>query len=309
MVGLVVREMSTLTKVHQVHGVFQGGGVWGSALVGAVAGIEEQNISFCGVAGSSAGAIVASLIAAGYSPKEMLNLMLDKDFSDFKDAVSTIPLLKHLIAWYRNGYYKGDEFHQWIKEKLSLKVMGCSNKSPKFKDLAIPLTIIATDITHQEIMVLSTKNYPDMRVADAVRMSIGIPGFFCPVRFAQSLVVDGGVISNFPAWIFREQQQAEAVPILGLRFEQDEKSSSEIKGLLTIGRHVIATAINVNAELQMADMEDIFLIDLPTLGVNVTDFDISSYGKEILYKAGRDRAKAFFASTLGLELKQQLGVY
>lgn len=69
--------------ISHVYGVFEGGGARGSALVGGVAAIEKQNITFRSVAGTSAGAIVASLVAAGYSATELLNMMLDNDFKDF----------------------------------------------------------------------------------------------------------------------------------------------------------------------------------------------------------------------------------
>src|SRR5687768_16409989 len=81
-----------------VYGVFEGGGVRGTALVGAVAAAEELNFTFRAVAGSSAGAIVASLIAAGYGAQEIKEIMFRKNFNDFKDPVSRIPGYRRLVA-------------------------------------------------------------------------------------------------------------------------------------------------------------------------------------------------------------------
>ncbi len=279
-----------------VYGVFEGGGARGPALVGGVAAIEKQNITFRAVAGTSAGAIVASLLAAGYSATELLNMMLDKDFKDFKDPVSRIPILRHLIAWQQMGFYKGDEFYRWIREKISLKVTGRRNSSPTFKDLPLPLAVIATDLYHKKEIVFSRNNFPELPVADAVRMSMSIPYFFRPVKFGSSLTVDGGLASNFPAWVFQQEENFAPLPILGLRLEPDDLCSTEINGLLKLGGAAIDTTIRTHTMLQIANIQDLYIINLPTLGVQTTDFEISADKKEQLYKAGYDRTQAFFAS-------------
>src|SRR5687768_2196061 len=87
----------------EVYSVFEGGGVRGTALVGAVAAAEEMGVRFRAVAGSSAGAIVGSLIAAGYSAAEMRTLLTEKDFRDFKDPTSRFTSLRWIKAWRRLG--------------------------------------------------------------------------------------------------------------------------------------------------------------------------------------------------------------
>jgi NTE family protein len=292
--------MSKKETTRAVYGVFEGGGARGPALVGGVAALEKQNITFRAVAGTSAGAIVASLVAAGYSASELLNMMLDKDFQDFKDPVSRIPVLRHLIAWQQMGFYKGDEFYRWIREKISLKITGKRNCSPSFKDLPIPLTVIATDLHNKREIVFSKNNSPELPVADAVRMSMSIPYFFRPVRFGSSLVVDGGLISNFPAWIFQQEENLARLPILGLRLEPDDLYSTEINGPLTLGGSAIDTTIRTQTMLQIANIQDLYIINLPTLGVKTTDFEISVDKKEQLYKAGYDRTQAYFSPIVSL---------
>jgi NTE family protein len=65
--------------------VFEGGGVKGIGLVGAIAATEEKRYQFVNVAGTSAGAIIAALIAAGYGAKELREIMRSLDYSKFKD--------------------------------------------------------------------------------------------------------------------------------------------------------------------------------------------------------------------------------
>ena len=66
--------------------VFEGGGVKGIGLVGAVAVAEERGYQWVNIAGTSAGAIVAALLAAGYSAAEMKQIMEELDYNSFKDA-------------------------------------------------------------------------------------------------------------------------------------------------------------------------------------------------------------------------------
>ncbi|HLP87534.1 MAG TPA: patatin-like phospholipase family protein [Nostocaceae cyanobacterium] len=280
----------------EVYGTFEGGGVRGTALVGAVKAITGRNIRFRAVAGTSAGAIVASLIAAGYSADEMLNMMLDKDFQEFKDPVSRIPVIRHFIAWQKNGLYKGDNFHRWIEEKLSVKIMGNCFQSPTFQDLPIPLTVIAADISRSKMIVFNQDKYPDMPVADAVRMSMSIPGFFCPVQFGQSLIVDGGIVSNFPVWVFEELQKIQPLPIFGLRLESENQYLRNNQGMFNLLGSLFHTFINVNTEREISKVTNLHTINLPTLGVNVTDFHLSQNRKLQLYQAGLDRTKAYLAS-------------
>ena len=63
--------------------VFEGGGVKGIGLVGAVAVAEERGYQWVNIAGTSAGAIVAALLAAGYSATEMKQIMEELDYNSF----------------------------------------------------------------------------------------------------------------------------------------------------------------------------------------------------------------------------------
>lgn len=77
-----------------LDGVFEGGGVKGIALVGALEEIEQAGYHFVNVAGTSAGAIAATLVAAGYSAAELKSIMMDLPFHKFMDApwVGHIPV-------------------------------------------------------------------------------------------------------------------------------------------------------------------------------------------------------------------------
>ena len=74
-----------MTEKQMINAVFEGGGVKGVGLVGAVSVTEEMGYQFGNVAGTSAGAIISTLIAAGYSAKELKTILDELDYNQFKD--------------------------------------------------------------------------------------------------------------------------------------------------------------------------------------------------------------------------------
>ena len=104
--------------------VFEGGGVKGIGLVGAVAVAEEKGYQWVNVAGTSAGAIVAALVAAGYTAAEMKEIMGELDYNRFKDAtlLDKVPLVGPAASLiFEKGIYEGKFFEDWIRGLLQKK--------------------------------------------------------------------------------------------------------------------------------------------------------------------------------------------
>src|SRR5918997_6642493 len=104
--------------------VFEGGGVKGIGLVGAYAALEDRGWEPQCVAGTSAGAIVAALVAAGYTAEELKQELLDLRFRDFKDEEweDRVPLIGKQMSLLRDlGIYEGRFFREWMRERLARK--------------------------------------------------------------------------------------------------------------------------------------------------------------------------------------------
>ncbi|HAQ08722.1 MAG TPA: hypothetical protein DCR24_14880, partial [Bacillus bacterium] len=196
-----------------IDGVFSGGGIKGFALLGACEAIEERGFKFKRLAGTSAGSLVAALLAAGYTSTEMKTLVDELDLKKFLDTrKSVIPtaLTKWLFVYWRLGLYKGNELEYWIREKLAARgVVTFGDLNPG------SLRVIASDLTNGKILILpddlpkygiDPRTFP---VAKAIRMSCSLPFFFEPVklrsRIGNNIIVDGGVLSNFPMWLFDQE--------------------------------------------------------------------------------------------------------
>ncbi|MEF3301954.1 patatin-like phospholipase family protein [Paenibacillus sp. GYB003] len=301
-----------------VNGVFEGGGVKAIALVGAIKAAEEQGIRFKQVAGTSSGAIVASLLAAGYTADELKQIIMETPFTDFlaKSWLHQVPIVGPAVRLFvKKGLYSGQKLERWIEEKLAAKGVRTFADLPRGK-----LRIIASDISQGKLLVLpdDIAQYgidPDQfTVAKAVRMSTSIPYFFDPVilrkaakvrrkgeKFSDQFIyiVDGGLLSNFPLWIYDEENskipEKDQIPTLG--FQMVGKQSAEpraIVGPLSMFHALFATMMGAHDERYIEEQNRFRTIKVPTLGVRVTDFDIKPEKSMELYKAGYDAAKAYF---------------
>lgn len=288
----------------QIPMAFEGGGVRGTAYIGALKALEELGIYPSALSGCSAGAIIAALSASGFTADEMLILMKDKDFREFLDPVCRIPILRLLITYLQKGCFKGDNFHSWIESNLRTKLKkSCSGSSPNFGNIAIPLLITATNITQKEILVASQENTKYLPLSSAVRMSMSLPFIFKPVRILNSEIVDGAFVNNFPLKELRE-----LIPhklILGFRLQTKEDFSCS-KGWFDLLGRLLGSAIKTASDSQEFTVNDAYIIHLPTLGVGLADFHLSTEKKMQIYQAGYDATLAYFLSEEGQEFIERL---
>lgn len=300
-----------------IHAVFEGGGVKGIALAGAVAAAEEMGYRFRQVAGTSSGAIIASLVAAGYTAVEMKLIIEATPFQAFLtrswlfDTKLIGPLARLFI---KKGLYSGEALEQWIYQLLLAKGIRT------FGDLEPnQLRIIASDISGRRLLVL-----PDdiamygldpmkLPVAKAVRMSASIPYFFDPVvirkapskrfpgeKFADQFIyiVDGGLLSNFPLWIFDPEESPKTntmIPTIGFQLVgRGSGTPNTIRGPVTMMRALFATMMDAHDERYIEEHNRFRTVKIPTLGVSITQFDISAEQSLKLFESGAQATRAFF---------------
>ena len=289
-----------------IDGVFSGGGIKGLALVGACAAIEERGFRFKRVAGTSAGSLIAGLIAAGYTSTEMANLLDELDLKKFLDSRKTVfpsALTKWLFVYWRLGLYKGDELECWIAEKLAAKGLRT------FGDLAPDaLRIIASDLTNGRLLILpddlpkygvDPRTFP---VARAIRMSCSLPFFFEPVklrdRVGTNIVVDGGVLSNFPMWLFDKDNVKKVRPVLGVKLSQNliQQPTNNIKNALQMFEALFETMKDAHDSRYISRKHEKNIIFIPTEGNLTTEFQLSDEKKQELIALGKTNAEKFFKS-------------
>jgi NTE family protein len=155
-----------------------GGGVRGIAHLGVLKALEEMGVTFQIISGTSAGALVGCLYAAGYKPEKIL------------DIVKKVSLLRSLRpAWSAPGLFT----LEGLKEILLSYV-----PQNDFDSLPIRLVVCTTDIRSGQARYFSAGE-----LIPAVVASCCIPGIFSPVAFQGSLLVDGGLVDNLPVKAIR----------------------------------------------------------------------------------------------------------
>lgn len=311
--------------------IFEGGGVKGIAYVGAMKILEENRIlqKIHRVGGTSAGAINAVLFAAGYSNDETLDILKKLDFNDFKDeSWGILRDMKRLREEY--GWYKGDYFREWIGELLKKKI---GHADVTFKTLkqetGKDLFVYATNISTHFGEVYSIEHTPRMRVSDAVRRSMSIPLFFKAIRDdREDILVDGGVLNNFPIKLFDrekylEDQSLKRIPdyykdvnasfiettpnsspyiynkeTLGFRLDSgkeigifrdgQEPQHTRIENFLDHTIQLVETILDAQNNQHLHSDDWHRTIYIDTLGVKTTQFDLSDDLKNDLIKSGND---------------------
>jgi NTE family protein len=294
--------------------VLEGGGVKGIGLAGALAVLEDRGWEPACIAGTSAGAITAALLAAGYRSADMKQLLLDLDFHAFEDRgwEDWIPGGELLSIVLDKGVFEGDHLHKWISDLLADKNVHTfedlqdeaelDNERRRFR-----LRVIASDVTGRRLLALPQDathiglEPKDLGVADAVRMSMSIPLFFEPVEVNGHLIVDGGLLSNFPVWLFDRQGAPPRWPTFGLMLVEpeprkpvaDRLARADDTGLLGFLKAIAQTVLEAHDRLYIEQADFARTIPIPTLGVRTTEFDLSRKRALALYESGRTAAEGF----------------
>ncbi|CAB1245045.1 Patatin-like phospholipase [Clostridiaceae bacterium BL-3] len=285
--------------------VFEGGGIKGIGLIGAVCYFEKMGYRWNRFAGTSAGAIIASLLAVGYTGEELKNIMMNLDEKMFlkKKDIWKISMIKKTISLFKDkGIYSTGAIEKYIEElllkkgKVTFGDISTDNKSP--------LKIIASDVTKKSMLILPDDlvnygiNPMKFKIAEAVRMSISIPLYFKPLKLyygnKYSYIVDGGLLSNFPIWIF-DTKDIPAWPTIGFKLTEKNVNHNESKKMDFISYlfDIIGTIFDKNEEVYVKDKYAVRTVFIPTLGVKTTEFNISRDMRLKLFESGYKSAQRF----------------
>ncbi|MBI1924816.1 patatin-like phospholipase family protein [Candidatus Poribacteria bacterium] len=176
-----------------------------SRITGIVSQIPN-NVDISSVRNNIRNAIQAELNAFSNTIRQGAeSITLPAQREAFADAMMDTLLDSHrFIRGFYNllgdgGVYKGEAALNSLKQTLQRKLGG---STIRFRDLPLPLAVIASDATNQKLCVYSSKATPDMEVAEAVRRSLSVPFYFEPRQEGRADIVDGGVIENYPVWLY-----------------------------------------------------------------------------------------------------------
>ncbi len=293
---------------HSCVGVFQGGGCRAAALVGAYEEAALRGVQFAEIAGTSAGSIIAALVGAGATPKQLKKFVGELDFRRFLQPpdiesnpsfwarIATKPFGRIADLVFHQGFHSSSEIEVWIEECLR-SLLGSKQGLITFSDLQLPTSIVATDIVSRRVRVWNQRTSPNDSVAKSVRASCSIPIFFQPVG---RQYVDGGALSNLPAFLFAEGATGKPLSsrVLAFVLKADDETIGEwnTRALLSA---VANTIVEGSQELQLSIQGNVHVISIPTGKVKATDFDnVDAHTVSELIDAGQKASAEFFDSEL-----------
>lgn len=308
-----------------IDSVFQGGGVRGFAFLGALRCLDEAGIKIRKVAGTSAGAITAAAVATKVTSDELENLIAPLDFTTFltkktssfiwngspnDDLDNMAAMLANLTLVGQRGQYSSEPFYQWMKTALKGKLD--TFKEPVTKGdwhERSDLKIVVSDITEGEMRVLpSDLNLYGLdplkfEVAEAVRLSMSIPLFFEPATLAGRTIIDGGMLSNFPLWIFDTKEGTRPnCPTFGFRLSKNVAKTPEIKTAASVVSNMILTMMVARDKRYMRLHDQHRVINIETGPISETQFSLKLEEKEMMYIQGYQETKKFLINSWNWEM-------
>lgn len=245
-----------------------GGGAKGFAHCGALQAMEEFGLRPEVIAGTSAGAIVGALYAAGNSPADIAKMFMGKDFSNFVNFM--IP---------KAGFFDHSPFMDFLSENLHVKT---------FEELSIPLHVVASDLDNGKSMVFSSGE-----LTRCILASCSIPIIFNPVEIDGIHYVDGGLFRNFPVVPIREMCETiigiNVSPLIPTEYKQN---------LIQIAQRSYHFMFKANS------IEDKLLCDIlceVDEARQYSTFDLENIDK--IYKVGYDMMVTTLEETYGMKRK------
>jgi NTE family protein len=316
----------------KAYAILDGGGVKGAALAGCLKAANERGVQFVGYGGTSAGAIVALLASVGYSPEDLHDIMVDEiNFTDFLDdggldlrrlkeipralAASRMKLPVFALK-YRNlllrlhedlGLYQAKELKVFLLAKIKKKLRDLTNKTDvTFEDLRSrgcpPLKIVASDLALREPCVYSGSGGAELNgsVIDAVQASMSYPFVFRPVKMNDRYLVDGGLSSNLPIFLFEDERRKSRLPLIAFDLVSSKTAEADSEyGLGQFCGDMLATALESGDYLMRKLLGGVYHVPIQVpSGIDTLDFSISTSRREELFNAGHSAVHSFFSKAV-----------
>jgi NTE family protein len=332
---------------HRADGVFEGGGVKGIAFAGAIAAAERDAgvREWVNLAGTSAGSIVATLLAAGYDAGGIQRLLADAKYSRFADTGPGGVWAGGVFnAVFRlRGAAPGRYFLEWMGEQLAAsplaKELGKAELSfvdvkrrdlppkeelpdisdEKYERAMYRLHVIGSDVTTGRMIILpdDLPDYTDENgnpfvkdsfpLVQAVRMSMSYPFLFAPVMLHREgrpvHVVDGGLLSNFPIWLFDSPNPKR--PTWGFRLHGGANLEEGLPYRkiprplweVPLLKAMFSAATEAWDREQMELVASARTVSIPTHQISTTDFGLTKAEADSLYGWGLSAAHDFFMAS------------
>lgn len=282
---------------HPYRGIIlEGGGVLGMAYVGALQGLQSHGIhldSITHFVGTSAGSIVAALLAAGYSVEEMEQELYNVEWPKVKDGnPTTLQSMAGFMVSY--GRYKGEYLQQLIEMMLYRKTRVHNITFGQLyqrtgKYLGVPVTNVS-DRRLERFDSFATRQ---ASVSLAVRISSSVPLVFQAVNYNDKLYVDGGVLRNCDMTALQGTIDWPD-KVLALKLEVKEEERGRINTPYDFVQSLFRTMFEHANKYGNEKPENVDILSIETGDISPLNFDLSRDDQARLSMRGVDAVERFF---------------
>lgn len=273
-----------------------GGGIKAAAHIGALKALEEKNIKFDCVSGTSSGSIIATMYALGYKSDEMYEM-----FKKYSKKIKYVEL-KNILKLIYGIIFKGRIIVEGLNSgKVIERIVDdiCKQKGiTNINEIKIPLLIPMVDIVTGEVLVATSKELriknsdkvtyvSDMPIGKAVRASCSFPVVFSPCEYNGKQLIDGGTRENLP---WKELKAIGADEVIGINFETILEKDDYYESFIDIATRSIDLVCH---ELFIYEKTGIdTLVDIPVKKISLLDDSKSEELYVIGYKAMKKYLKS-----------------
>jgi NTE family protein len=253
----------------------------GICYVGCLKKFEEMKIlKLEKILGVSIGSFIAACHIIGYTPDELLRIIMNKNMDNFKDFTFDE----------QGAILKGEKYKEWVSEVLSVKVDPNITMKDLFIKTGINLIITTTCIFssnekyREGIIYISHEHTPDMPLIVAINSSMAFPLIFPPISYDGAKFIDGGVLDNIPLGLVPENT-------LNLRVSFKPIDSSNINNPISYVGKIFELISKRYTQLKKTNNENIIYVLCEDF--NMIDFEMSIDDKITLYKRGYTAAEKY----------------
>ncbi len=277
-------------QAQRVGLVLSGGGAKGAAHIGVIKAFEENEIPIDYITGTSIGAIIGSLYAMGYTPDEMLQLMLSKEFGYWQTGTveddymyyfrkpDPTPEMAHFSIDMSDSLQIKTNFLpqslinpiQMNQAFMALYAQATAKAAWNFNNLFVPFRCIGSDIYNKKPVIFKNGD-----LGEAVRISMTFPLFFKPVWKDSVPMFDGGIYDNFPVKTMKEDFHPDFIFGVALSTGKSKPSNNPY--------NQIETMIMQETNYEV-DEEDGMIIRFNMPDVSLLDFQKANEIMEMGYK-------------------------
>lgn len=287
-------KTASYKKNPKIAVVLSGGGAKGAAHVGALKVIEDAGIKIDMIVGTSMGAIIGGLYSVGYTPESLDSILSVQDWGTLLSDGKQANELSFLARERQDNYVVNFPLEQndsTIKKgskagiiegrnimKLLQKLIGKYNNCNNFNQLPIPFACVAVDVASGKEVVFNSG-----RLDNAIRASMSIPGAFRPISQGDTLLVDGGILNNYPVDVARKMG---ADIVVGVDVGEGLLKADKINSLIDMVNQITGIAEAEKRETNRKNTDVYIKVD--TKGYNMASFTTEAI--DTLITRGRDAA-------------------